>query len=152
MKIIADVKIICNFAEIKNKKIMLTKQQHIDYWVNTAEDDWGSVELLFNGKKYLHCLFWAHLTLEKLAKANWVKNHEENIPPRIHNLIWLLKQSNIDLGEEKMDFLINFNNFQLSTRYPDYLSKIYKVCTKQLTENQLNKAKEIRECLLKMVQ
>jgi len=152
LKIIADVKIICNFAEIKNKKIMLTKQQHIDYWVNTAEDDWGSVELLFNGKKYLHCLFWAHLTLEKLAKANWVKNHEENIPPRIHNLIWLLKQSNIDLGEEKMDFLINFNNFQLSTRYPDYLSKIYKVCTKQLTENQLNKAKEIRECLLKMVQ
>jgi hypothetical protein len=31
----------------------MSKQQHIDYWINTAEDDWGSVELLFNGKKYL---------------------------------------------------------------------------------------------------
>jgi len=131
---------------------MLTKEQHIDYWVNTAEDDWGSVEVLFNGKKYLQCLFWSHLTLEKLAKANWVKNHEENIPPKIHNLIWLLEQSNIDLGKEDMNFLEDFNNFQLSTRYPDYISRIYKVCTKQFTEIQLKKVKEIRECLLKMVQ
>ena len=129
----------------------MTKQQYIDYWINTAEDDWGSVELLFNGKKYLQCLFWAHLTLEKLAKALWVKNHTENTPPKIHNLIWLLEQSNIDLGEEDMNFLVNFNNFQLSARYPDYISKIYKVCNKQLTENQLNKVNEIRICLLEMV-
>jgi len=129
----------------------MTKQQYIDYWINTAEDDWGSVELLFKGKKYLQCLFWAHLTLEKLAKALWVKNHTENTPPKIHNLIWLLEQSNIDLGEEDMNFLVNFNNFQLSARYPDYISKIYKVCNKQLTENQLNKVNEIRICLLEMV-
>jgi len=29
----------------------MTRQQHIDYWIHTAEDDWGSVELLFNGRK-----------------------------------------------------------------------------------------------------
>jgi len=131
---------------------MMTKQQYIDYWINTAEDDWGSVEWLFKGKKYLQCLFWAHLTLEKLAKALWVKNHTQNTPPKIHNLIWLLKQSNIDLGEENMNFLVNFNNFQLSTRYPDYLNKIYKVCSKRFTENQLNKVKNIRKCLLETVQ
>ena len=131
---------------------MMTKQQYIDYWINTAEDDWGSVEWLFKGKKYLQCLFWAHLTLEKLAKALWVKNHTQNTPPKIHNLIWLLKQSNIDLGEENMNFLDDYNTFQLSSRYPDYLNKIYSVCTKQFTEKQLNKVKEIRLCLLKMVQ
>jgi len=131
---------------------MMTKQQYIDYWINTAEDDWGSVEWLFKGKKYLQCLFWAHLTLEKLAKALWVKNHTQNTPPKIHNLIWLLKQSNIDLGEENMNFLDDYNTFQLSSRYPDYINNIYKVCTKQFTEKQLNKVKEIRTCLLKMVQ
>ena len=131
---------------------MMTKQQHIDYWINTAEDDWSSVELLFNGKKYLQSLFWAHLVLEKLAKALWVKNNEENIPPKIHNLIVLLKQSNVDLGEEKMNFLVNYNNFQLSTRYPDYLGKIYKVCTKPFAEGQMDKVKEIRKCLLEMLQ
>jgi HEPN domain-containing protein len=131
---------------------MLTKQQHIDYWVNTAEDDWGSVELLFKGKKYLQCLFWAHLTLEKLVKALWIKNHTENAPPRTHNLIWLLEQSNYDLGVENMNFLDDYNAFQLSSRYPDYLNRIYKVCTKEFTENQLNKVNEIRICLLKMAQ
>jgi len=130
----------------------MTKQQHVDYWINTAEDDWGSISLLFNGKKYLQSLFWAHLVLEKLAKALWVKNNKENTPPKIHNLIVLLKQSNVDLGMENMNFLDDYNNFQLSSRYPDYLNKIYKVCTKQFTEIQLDKVNKIRICLLKMVQ
>jgi len=130
----------------------MTKQQYIDYWINTAEKDWVSVDVLLKGKQYLQCLFWAHLVLEKLAKAIWVKNHTENIPPRIHNLVLLLEQSNIDLGEENMKFLYKYNAFQLSTRYPDYISEIYKVCTKQFTKIQLEKVKEIRVCLLKMVQ
>jgi len=130
---------------------MMTKQQYIGYWINTAEDDWGSVELLFNGKKYLQSLFWAHLVLEKLAKALWVKNNEGNTPPKIHNLVVLLKQANVDLGEEKMNFLVNYNNFQLSARYPDYLNKIYKVCTKPFAEGQMDEVKEIRKCLLEML-
>ena len=129
----------------------MTKQQHVDYWINTAADDWESVEVLFNGKKYLQALFWAHLVLEKLAKALWVKNNEGNTPPKIHNLISLLKQANVDLGEEKIKFLHNYNTFQLSSRYPDYLSKIYKSCTRQFTEAQMNNVKEIRQCLLKML-
>ena len=130
---------------------MMTKQQYIDYWVDTAANDWVTVEALFATKRYSHCLFWAHLVLEKLAKAHWVKNHEENIPPKIHNLISLLEQSNVDLGIENMNFLDDYNNFQLSSRYPDYLNMIYTVCTKQFTEIQLDKVKEIRKCLLEML-
>jgi len=89
--------------------------------------------------------------LEKLAKAHWIKNNEENIPPKIHNLVVLLKQANVDLGEEKMNFLVNYNNFQLSARYPDYLNEIYKVCTKQFSEKQMDNVKEIRQCLLEML-
>jgi HEPN domain-containing protein len=92
---------------------MMTKEQHINYWINTAEDDWESVELLFVGKKYLQSLFWAHLVLEKLAKAHWVKNNDGNIPPKIHDLIVLLKRANVDLGEEKIKFLNDYNAFQL---------------------------------------
>jgi len=129
----------------------MTKQQHIDYWINTAEKDWASVDILFEGKQYLQSLFWAHLVLEKLAKAHWVKSNEENIPPKTHNLIVLLTQACVDLGEEKMNFLVNYNNFQLSARYPDYLNEIYKVCTEQFSEKQLDNVKEIRQCLLKML-
>ena len=130
---------------------MMTKQQHIDYWVRTAEEDWLSVKALMETKRYLHCLFWAHLTIEKLAKAHWVKNNEDNIPPKIHNIVWLLEKSNVDLGEDMMDFLVKFNRFQLSTRYPDYVNNIYKICTKEFTLQELKKIKEIRKCLLEML-
>ena len=131
---------------------MMTKEQYIDYWINTAKNDWTTVEALFETKRYLHTLFWAHLVLEKLAKAIWVKNHQENIPPKVHNIVWLLEESNVTLTNEDITFLEVFNRFQLSTRYPDYLRKIEKICTKELTETQLEKVKEIKQCLLKMLQ
>ena len=96
----------------------------------------------------MHALFWAHLVLEKLAKAHWVKNHEENIPPKVHNVVWLLEESEVEVSPEDMMFLEVFNRFQLSTRYPDYLRKIDKLCNEELTVNQLNKVREIRQCLL----
>jgi len=131
---------------------MMTKAQYISYWVDTAQYDWTGAESAFNTKNYLHCLFWAHLTLEKLAKAHWVRTHEDNIPPKIHNIVRLLEQSNIDLGEDTMKFLEMFIRFQLSARYPDYINDMYKVCTKDYTSIQLEKAKEVRICLLKMLQ
>jgi len=78
---------------------MMTKEQYIDYWVDTAQKDWIAVESMFDTKNYLHCLFWAHLTLEKLAKALWVK----------------------------------------------------KMCTKEFTYAQLEKIKEIKQCLIEML-
>jgi len=130
----------------------MTKEQYIDYWIDTAKNDWSTMETLFGSKHYLHCLFFAHLTLEKLAKAHWVKNHQDNIPPRVHNIVWLLQESQVEISHEDMIFLEVFNQFQLSTRYPDYMRKIEKLCTKGYTENQLKKVKEIRKCLLEMLQ
>ena len=129
---------------------MMTKAQHIGYWVNTATEDWLTVEVLLDRKRYLHGLFWAHLVLEKLTKALWVKSHEDNIPPKVHNIVWLLEESNVDLGNDMMEYLANFNDFQLSTRYPDYMNKMYQICTEVFTMQELEKIKEIRTCLLKM--
>ena len=129
----------------------MTKEQHIDYWINTAKEDWISVDTLLKAKRYVHGLYWAHLVLEKLAKAHWIKNHQDNIPPKVHNIVWLLKESKVDLGKPMMDFLENFNDFQLSSRYPDYLNQIYKLCTKEFTLDQFEKVKEIRICLLEML-
>jgi HEPN domain-containing protein len=130
---------------------MMTKEEHIQYWVDTAQYDWTGTDHAFDTKDYVHCLFWAHLTLEKLSKANWVKTHSENIPPMVHNIVWLLEEANVDLGEETMTFLRDFNNFQLEGRYPDYIKDIYKRCTMEYTREKLEKIKEVRQCLLEML-
>jgi HEPN domain-containing protein len=129
----------------------MTKEQYIDYWINTSEEDWQTVEVLFKTRRYLHCLFWAHLVLEKLAKAHWVKSHIDNIPPKVHNIVWLLEESNVNLDKNTMAFLTKFNRFQLSTRYPDYLNNMYQVCTEEFTIQEINKAKKVRKCLLEIL-
>jgi HEPN domain-containing protein len=130
---------------------MMIKEQHISYWVDTAQYDWNGAGGAYDTNNYIHCLFWAHLTLEKLAKAHWVKTHQDNIPPKVHNVVWLLEQSNIDLGADTMKFLDEFNEFQLSGRYPDYTKNLYRICTKEFTSEQMEKVKEVRQCLIEML-
>lgn len=84
---------------------MLTKEEHILYWNTSSNDDWVTVEALFENKRYVHCLFFAHLAFEKLCKANWVRCNEENTPPRTHNLIKLLEKTDVELKEADVVFL-----------------------------------------------
>jgi HEPN domain-containing protein len=65
------------------------------------------------------------LTLEKLLKAFWVRDNVENIPPKMHNLNYLLAQTQLALSEEEQRFFAVFNQFQLEGRYPDYQFAIY---------------------------
>ena len=130
---------------------MMTKEQYIDYWINTAAEDWITVETLFESGRYIHSLFWAHLVLEKLAKALWVKNKADNIPPKTHNIVWLLQDANVSLENDKMEFLTTFNDFQSSSRYPNYTNNVYVSCTEEVAKPKLETVKEIRICLLEML-
>jgi HEPN domain-containing protein len=123
---------------------MKTKQEHIDFWVEQAEDDWAAVDTLFKGKKYLHALFFAHLVIEKLCKALWIKYNHENVPPRSHNLIYLLSFTPVKLTVEKSEFLLALNRFQLEGRYPDYLTKMHSICNEQFTSSMLETTNQLK--------
>ena len=84
----------------------MQKKEYIKYWVNSANHDIKSCIILIASKRNLHALFFAHLYLEKLCKAIWVSNNVDNIPPRTHNLIFILEKSNIDIPTEVMNFLL----------------------------------------------
>lgn len=105
---------------------MLTKEEHINYWVRTAKNDWRAVLNMYKSKDYLPALFFSHLVLEKLCKAHWVKDNISNTPPKIHNLITLADKTNLQLSEDDKSFLFGMNQFQLEGRYPDYKDQLYK--------------------------
>ncbi len=123
----------------------MTKQEHIQYWILTAEKDWDVVNLLYKEGNYLYSLFFAHLTLEKLLKAHWVKDNEENFPLRTHSLVRLAQDTKLEFSEDQLVFLERMNDFQLEGRYPDYQFKIYQLCTKEFTERILEKVQLIRD-------
>jgi len=126
----------------------LTKKEYIHYWKTTADKDWKAVQDMFKSKHYVHALFWSHLVLEKLCKAHWVKEHESNHPPKIHNLIYLVDAIPLNADEEQRAFLEKMNAFQLEGRYPDYKNTLYKSCDKKFTQETLKQANIIRLWLL----
>jgi HEPN domain-containing protein len=127
---------------------MMTKEQHIEFWIEQANDDWTAVGTLFDGKNYLQSLFFAHLVIEKLCKSLWIKHNLDNIPPRTHNLIILLSATPIKLTTEQSEFLLYLNRFQLEGRYPDYMTKMRSICTELFTKELINSVNKFRLWLL----
>ncbi len=127
---------------------MLTKEQHIAYWIETAEDNWRSIQNMFSVGEYVPALFWAHLTIEKLSKAIWVQDNEGNTPPRIHNIIKLLNATSFVLTDEQVNLGGRLNTFQLEGRYPTYLQELRRVATKEYTHELLTAIADLRQCLL----
>lgn len=131
---------------------MLSKEDHIKYWISIAEKDWNVVNNLYSSKNYVYCLFFSHLVIEKLSKALWVKNLKTNHPPRVHNIVYILDKASVVIDDEIKEFLLLLNNFQLEGRYPDYQQKIYKLCTKDYTDELLVIIKQTRQWLLSKLQ
>lgn len=127
---------------------MKTKAEHIAYWANQSLNDWEVAELLFIGKKYLHTLFFTHLSLEKVCKAHWISSAEGNIPPKTHNLIYLLSQTNIELSDVQKELLLELNRFQIEGRYPEQLSQLHRAADIAFTKIKLKQAKELQLWLL----
>ena len=140
------------FAKKGHELRYMTKQEHIEYWKNTAARDWITVQHLFKSKDYVPALFFAHLVLEKLCKAHWVKDNKSNHPPKIHNLARLAEQAKLDLQEEDLRFLNEMNQFQIEGRYPDYKQMLFRSYKARKTNAVLQQVNRLRKCLLKKLQ
>lgn len=127
----------------------MTKQEHIAHWKTTADKDWKAVIQLFDSKSYIQSLFFAHLVLEKLLKAHWVKDNEGNTPPKTHNLVKLAEETKLKIADEDNKFFYTVNQFQLEGRYPDYLQSMYKKYKSVQTKKVLEQIDTQRKCLLK---
>ena len=80
-------------------------KEHIQYWVESAEHDLESAESLYLSGKYDWSLFIGHLVLEKVLKALYVRDNQNQLPPKTHNLVKLAENTNIVLTAEQKYFL-----------------------------------------------
>ena len=93
-------------------------QKQIEFWKVSAEEDFAAAESLLEKGHFRHCLFFAHLAVEKMLKAH-VTRQTSDIPPRIHNLVRLAESAELRLSPEQARFLRGFDVYQLEGRYPD---------------------------------
>lgn len=112
-----------------------------NYWYKEADYSWEVTVSLLEKKKYAEALFFGHLTVEKLLKALVVFKQKTHAPP-IHNLIELIKKTDVIYDKNQLDDLGMFNNFYLAGRYDNYKMNFRKQCTKKFTEDSLTKIKQ----------
>ena len=117
-------------------------EEHINYWIDSAENDLQVAERLFSMGDYNWCLYIGHLVLEKILKAHFV-NDNKKTPPKIHDLVKISINTNLDLDTEKKNFLNLVTTFNIEARYPEDKQKFYQLCTAEFTENNFKKIKEI---------
>jgi|LGVF01.1.fsa_nt_gb HEPN domain-containing protein len=118
-------------------------EEHIQYWVESAEHDLESAESLYLSGKYDWSLFIGHLVLEKVLKGLYVRDNQNQLPPKTHNLVKLAENTNIVLNAEQKFFLDEVNDFNLEVRYPEYMREFYKKCTKDFAESYFIRIKEM---------
>ena len=118
-------------------------EEHIKYWVESADHDLDSAESLFAAGKYDWSLFIGHLVLEKILKALYVQDNQNQLPPKTHNLVKLAENTNIVLSADQNFFLDEVNDFNLEVRYPEYRREFYKKCTNDFAEPYFVRIKEM---------
>lgn len=125
----------------------MTKEEHINYWARQVDEDFDCANVLYHANHFAQSLFWAHLALEKLTKALWIKKNEGNTPPFVHNLLRLIIQTDEYFSEEQLQFINEMNTFQIKGRYPDYAESLEKTITKEICEEYLIETKKMILCL-----
>lgn len=130
----------------------MDKQQHILKWKSQAEEDWDVVEVLFAAGKYGHALFWAHLVCEKLCKALWIKYNEKNLPPRSHNLNFILSEVPIEVSNEYKILMLRINQYNIMGRYPDDIETLESKVSKEVGEKEMEQINQFKKWLLEQLQ
>ncbi len=120
-------------------------KKQIEYWINTAEDDIETSEILIKKNKILQALFFCHLCIEKAIKAHVVRCTNQ-IPPKLHNLARLLTKTDLKLSEDEMKLTDTLMIYQLEGRYPEH----YPVAPSPDISNKiLIQTKSLFKCLKK---
>ncbi len=120
------------------------------FWFESSDNDYETMNVLYQNRKNTWCLFIGHLVIEKLLKGLYAKSNFENpIPPKTHNLILLAKKSNLNIPKEIREKIQVINTFNISARYDDYKKSFDKKCTDEYTKLQIQSIKEVREWLKK---
>ena len=70
-------------------------------------------------------------------------NDVGGIPPKIHDLVKLAGRLKTNFSDEQIRFLEQVNDFNIEARYPEHKFEFYKTCTKEFTDINYRKLKEL---------
>ncbi len=124
---------------------MVNINKHIEYWKQSAAEDFAVAGELVEKGRYRHGLFFMHLALEKLLKA-YVCKSTNALAPKSHNLRRLAELASIQIPAEMLKSTAKLNEFNLEGRYP-----IAEPLSESDSRGYMTKGVELFEWLMKQL-
>lgn len=97
---------------------------------------------MFKGGRYFYSVFMCHLSIEKMLKGIYF-NKFHLMPPKSHNLVYLIEKIELNVGHEFSEFVSELNLASVVTRYPEDIMRISSEFTRLKTELIIKKTKEL---------
>jgi HEPN domain-containing protein len=117
-------------------------------WLKQADYDINTAEFMCNGGRFFYAVFMCHLSVEKALKGLYLQKTDQ-LPPKTHNLVYLLNQTGIKPKDEIGRFIAKLNEANIATRYPEDIDKLQKDYTATVAKDILEKTKELLEWIKK---
>lgn len=116
----------------------------IDNWIALAEYDLDTAKAMLKSGRYVYVAFTSQQCIEKILKANFVKE-KHTTPPYTHNLKRLVSELSFfsELSSEQITFIEYLNTYYIESRYTEELSEISKNLKKKQATDILEKTKKL---------
>ncbi|MEN8262245.1 MAG: HEPN domain-containing protein [Nitrospirota bacterium] len=111
-------------------------------WLRQAEYDMNTAEFMFDGARYFYAVFMCHLSIEKALKGLYYEKLKK-VPPKVHNLVYLLNKIDLKPPEPLSRFVVKLNEANIATRYPENLGELQKNYTEKVVKDIILKSKEV---------
>ena len=111
-------------------------------WLKQSAYDMDTAVYMHEGGRHIYAVFMCHLAVEKALKGLYYEKRRD-IPPKSHNLIYLLNEIGIKPPTEPGKFIVKLNEASVPTRYPENLIKLQKVYNKIVVKDILSSGKEL---------
>ena len=111
-------------------------------WVALADYDVETARHMLATGRYLYVIFLCHLALEKMLKAH-VTETTRTFPAKTHDLIYLIKKSELQLSQDMLEFIGKINTVSIPTRYPEDLQRTIQEYPRPVTENYLAQTERV---------
>jgi len=121
----------------------MTLEEKVKHWIELADSDILSAEVLAEKKRNLHAGFHCQQAVEKIIKGYFIKI-KNDVHPHIHNLLKLARLAELldILSVEQIAFLEKLNPLYIEARYDSYKNEIAETLTDEVVKNILKQTKE----------
>lgn len=110
-------------------------------WINQADYDYETARVMRQSGRNFYAVFMCHMAVEKALKA-LLFHKTGNVPPKTHNLFWLLSKIEEKPPQQIGEFIVKLNEANVATRYPEALKEMIKIYNNQIADAMITQTQE----------